>query len=240
MRVALFVTCLVDLVAPEVGVATARVLQRAGHEVTFPGGQTCCGQPAFNSGRRDEAAKVLRTTLRALASERADAYVAPAGSCTTMIRTFARGLADGPDLDYVAPRLFELSEFLAEHGGDLRGSVAPRRVAYHDSCHMLRELALEREPRAALGRLDGVELVEWDGARCCGFGGTFAVRQPELSVAMADEKLRTLDGATTVCGADPSCLMHLRGRLRKLGRDVEVVHLAELLEEGTRGDAARA
>jgi L-lactate dehydrogenase complex protein LldE len=202
VRVALFVTCLVDLVAPEVGVATARVLQRAGHEVIFPEDQTCCGQPAFNSGHRSEAAKVLRATLRALAAARADAYVAPAGSCTAMIRTFARQLADSPELEYVAPRLFELSEFLAAHGGALAGRVAPRRVAYHDSCHMLRELGLEREPRAALGR--------------------------------------TLDAATTVCGADPSCLMHLRGRLRKLGRDVEVRHLAELLEEGTRGDAARA
>src|SRR3954451_20108826 len=126
MRVALFVTCLVDLVAPEVGVATARVLQRAGHEVVFPEGQTCCGQPAFNAGHRDEASRVLRTTLRALASARAEAYVAPAGSCTTMIRTFAGGLADGPDLDYVAPRLFELSEFLAAHGGALAGRVSPR------------------------------------------------------------------------------------------------------------------
>ena len=233
MRVALFVTCLVDLVAPEVGVATARVLQRAGHEVVFPEGQTCCGQPAFNSGHRAEAARVLRTTLRALAEARADAYVAPAGSCTTMIRTFARQLVASPDLEYVAPRLYELSEFLAEHGGALHGTAA-RRVAYHDSCHMLRELGLEREPRAALGRLEGVELVEWDGARCCGFGGTFAVRQPELSVAMADEKLRTLGGADTLCGADPSCLMHLRGRLERLGSPVEVRHLAELLEEGTR------
>jgi L-lactate dehydrogenase complex protein LldE len=240
VRVALFVTCLGDLVAPEVGVAAARVLQRAGHEVVFPEGQTCCGQPAFNSGHRAEAARVLGTTLRALAEARADAYVAPAGSCTTMIRTFGRQLVASPDLEYVAPRLYELSEFLAAHGGDLAGRVAPRRVAYHDSCHMLRELGLEREPRAALGRLEGVELVDWDAGRCCGFGGTFAVRQPELSVAMADEKLRTLDGATTLCGADPSCLMHLRGRLRKLGRDVEVKHLAELLEEGTRGDAPRA
>src|SRR5205823_3649563 len=139
MRVALFVTCLVDLVLPEVGVATARVLQRAGHEVVFPERQTCCGQPAFNSGQREEAA------------------------------------------------------------------------------HMLRELGLEREPRAALERLEGVELADWDAGRCCGFGGTFAVRQPELSVAMADEKLRTLGDATTLCGADPSCLMHLRGRLRRLG-----------------------
>jgi L-lactate dehydrogenase complex protein LldE len=237
VRVALFVTCLVDLVLPEVGVATARVLQRAGHDVVFPEGQTCCGQPAFNSGQRDEAARVLRHTLRALAAERADAYVAPAGSCTTMIRVFARQLAEGEDLEYVAPRLFELSEFLAEHGGALGGRLGAR-VAYHDSCHMLRELGLEREPRAALERLEGVELVDWDAQRCCGFGGTFAVRQPELSVAMADEKLRTLGDATTLCGADPSCLMHMRGRLERLGSPVEVRHLAELLEEGTRGDAA--
>jgi L-lactate dehydrogenase complex protein LldE len=237
MRVALFVTCLVDLVLPEVGVATARVLQRAGHEVVFPEGQTCCGQPAFNSGQREEAARVLRHTLRALAAERADAYVAPAGSCTTMIRVFARQLADGEDLEYVAPRLFELSEFLAEHGGALAGRL-PARVAYHDSCHMLRELGLEREPRAALERLEGTETVDWDAGRCCGFGGTFAVRQPELSVAMADEKLRTLGDAEVLCGADPSCLMHLRGRLARLGSPVRVRHLAELLEEGTRGDAA--
>jgi L-lactate dehydrogenase complex protein LldE len=235
MRVGLFVTCLVDLVSPEVGVATARVLERAGHEVVFPEGQTCCGQPAFNAGYREEAATVLRSTLRALASADVDAYVAPAGSCTTLIRTFAVGLVgESEDLAKVKPRLYELSEFLAEHGGELRGSVTPRRVAYHDSCHMLRELGLRDEPRAALGRLDGVELSEWDAERCCGFGGTFAVRQPELSVAMADEKVRSLGGADTVCGADPSCLMHLRGRLRKLGLATEVKHLAELLEEGTR------
>jgi L-lactate dehydrogenase complex protein LldE len=235
VKVALFVTCLVDLVSPEVGVATARVLQRAGHEVVFPEGQTCCGQPAFNSGYRDEAAKVLRTTLRALASCDADAYVAPAGSCTTMVRSFGRGLVgqDDPDLARVAPKLYELSEFLAAHGGALAGRLRSR-VAYHDSCHMLRELELSREPRAALERLDGVELADWDAERCCGFGGTFAVRQPELSVAMADEKLRTLGGADTLCGADPSCLMHLRGRLRRLGSQVRVAHLAELLEEGTR------
>jgi L-lactate dehydrogenase complex protein LldE len=234
MRVGLFVTCLVDLVAPEVGVATARVLQRAGHEVVFPEGQTCCGQPAFNSGYREEAAKVMRTTLRALASAEVDAYVAPAGSCTTMIRTFAAGLVgESDDLAAVAPRLYELSEFLAAHGGALAGRL-DARVAYHDSCHMLRELGLAREPRAALERLEGVELTDWDAERCCGFGGTFAVRQPELSVAMADEKLDTLDGADTLCGADPSCLMHLRGRLQRLGSDVRVRHLAELLEEGTR------
>jgi L-lactate dehydrogenase complex protein LldE len=234
VRVGLFVTCLVDLVSPEVGVATARVLARAGHEVVFPEGQTCCGQPAFNSGYREEAAQVLRTTLRALAAADVDAYVAPAGSCTTLIRTFADGLlGDDADLAKVKPRLYELSEFLAEHGGELRGRLQARRVAYHDSCHMLRELELQEEPRAALRRIDGVELADWDAERCCGFGGTFAVRQPELSVAMADEKLRSLGGADTLCGADPSCLMHLRGRLRRLGLGVEVKHLAELLEEAT-------
>jgi L-lactate dehydrogenase complex protein LldE len=236
VRVGLFVTCLADLIAPEVGVATARVLERAGHEVVFPEGQTCCGQPAFSSGYREPATRVLRTTLRALAAAEVDAYVAPSGSCTTMIRTFAAQLvgADDPDLLLVAPRLYELTEFLAAHGGELAGRLPARRVAYHDSCHMLRELGLSQEPRAALARLEGVELTEWDAQRCCGFGGTFAVRHPETSVAMADAKLRTLDGADTLCGADPSCLMHLRGRLERLGSPVAVRHVAELLEEGTR------
>ena len=226
MRVALFVTCLVDLVVPEVGVATARVLQRAGHEVVFPEGQTCCGQPAFNSGYRDEAAKVLSHTARALADAGADAIVAPAGSCTTMVRTFAPGLVGD------VPHVWELSEFLSAHGGVPAGRL-DARVAYHDSCHMLRELGVSAEPRALLEGV-GAELVDWDAERCCGFGGTFAVRQPELSVAMADEKLRSLDGASVLCGADPSCLMHLRGRLRRLGSPVRVAHLAELLEEATR------
>jgi len=238
VRVGLFVTCLVDLLCPEVGVATARLLQRAGHQVEFPEGQTCCGQPAFNSGYRAEAAGVLHQTLRALAATDAEAYVAPAGSCTTMIRTFAAELVgdDDPDLRVVAPRLFELSEFLASHGSALAGRLEPpRRVAYHDSCHMLRELGLAREPREALGRVAGVELADWDSERCCGFGGTFSMRQPELSVAMADEKLRTLASADTLCGADPSCLMHMRGRLERIGREeVAVRHLAELLEEATR------
>ena len=225
MKVALFVTCLVDLVVPEVGVATARVLQRAGHEVVFPEGQTCCGQPAFNSGYREEAAKVLRATARALAEAEADAIVAPAGSCTTMVRTFA------PGLEVEVPHVWELSEFLSEHG--LPGGKLEARVAYHDSCHMLRELGLSAQPRALLESV-GAELVDWEAERCCGFGGTFAVRQPELSVAMADEKLRSMNGASVICGADPSCLMHLRGRLRKLGSDVRVAHLAELLEEATR------
>jgi L-lactate dehydrogenase complex protein LldE len=134
----------------------------------------------------------------------------------------------------VSNRVFELSQYLVDElGATALGSPLGRPVTYHDSCHMLRELGLSREPRALLEGL-GAELVEWDAERCCGFGGTFAVRQPELSVAMADEKLRSLDGAQVLCGADPSCLMHLRGRLRKVGSHVRVAHLAELLEEATR------
>jgi L-lactate dehydrogenase complex protein LldE len=169
---------------------------------------------------------VLSHTARALADAGADAIVAPAGSCTTMLRTFAPGLVGE------VPHVWELSEFLSAHGGLPAGRL-DARVAYHDSCHMLRELGLSAEPRALLEGV-GAELVDWDAERCCGFGGTFAVRQPELSVAMADEKLRSLDGASVLCGADPSCLMHLRGRLRRLGSPVRVAHLAELLEEATR------
>jgi L-lactate dehydrogenase complex protein LldE len=142
-----------------------------------------------------------------------------------MLRTFAAGL------EVEVPHVWELSEFLSEHG--LPDGRLDARVAYHDSCHMLRELGLSAQPRALLESV-GAELVDWEAERCCGFGGTFAVRQPELSVAMADEKLRTLNGASVLCGADPSCLMHLRGRLRKLGSGVRVAHLAELLEEATR------
>ena len=237
MRVALFVTCLVDLVVPEVGVATARVLQRAGHEVVFPEGQTCCGQPAFNSGYRDEAARVLRAhAARAGGGAGADAYVAPAGSCTTMIRTFARAARAGGRRD-LRRRAAAVRALGVPRRARRRRSPGgwTRRVAYHDSCHMLRELGLRREPRAALERLEGVELVDWDAERCCGFGGTFAVRQPELSVAMADEKLRTLDGADASVRRRPVVPdAPARAAARGSARPSRSRHLAELLEEGTR------
>ena len=234
MRVGLFVTCLVDLVSPEVGVATARVLQRAGHEVVFPEGQTCCGQPAFNAGYRDEAATVLRSTLQALASAKVDAYVAPAGSCTTMIRTFADGLlGESADLDAVKPRLYELSEFLVDVLGvtDV-GASFPHRVTYHPTCHSLRMLRVGDRPRRLLSEVRGIDLVELEDAdECCGFGGTFAVKNAETSMAMLSDKLRrVLDTRAEVCtAADNSCLMHIGGALRRQRAGVRTVHLAEIL-----------
>lgn len=236
MRVALFVTCLVDQLLPEVGVAAARVLRRAGHEVEFPLGQTCCGQPAFNAGFHPEARRVMRQTVTALHESGAEAIVAPAGSCTTMLRVSGPELLPGDEaMRAVAQRTHELSEFLDLHGREAVAGHFPHRVAYHDSCHMLRELGIARQPRELLGALDGCELVEWDAERCCGFGGTFSVRDPELSVAMADEKLRTLGEAEILCGSDPACLMHMRSRLERLDSEVRVMHLAEVLEQASAG-----
>lgn len=238
-RVALLATCLVDAVEPDVGVAAVRLLRAAGCTVSFPMGQTCCGQPAWNSGYAEEAAKVARTTLAALAAEDADAVVVPAGSCATMVRVFwpelfevlgdEDALATARD---VGGRTFELTEFLATRELPLEPAPA-RRVAYHHSCHMLRELRVTQQPEGLLAAA-GCERVDWaDDQRCCGFGGMFSVKQPETSVAMGDAKLRSLAAtdAEVLAGADSSCLMHLRGRARKLGADMPTRHIAELLAE---------
>jgi L-lactate dehydrogenase complex protein LldE len=246
VRIALFVTCVVDVVAPEVGVAAVRVLRAAGHEVEVPPTQTCCGQPAWNAGFADEAAKVGRTTLRALGEALdggADRVVGLAGSCSAMARVFwpevfelvgdheavARAKAVGARLD-------ELSEFLAREGlpevEEIKAPLDPR-VAYHHSCHMLRELRIEDQPETLLDAA-GYERVPWSAAqRCCGFGGTFSVKLPETSTAMADDKLEALDeaGATTVVGADTSCLLQLRTRAEARGRPVRTRHIAEVLAE---------
>ena len=238
-RVALLATCLVDAVEPEVGVAAVRLLRAAGCTVGFPMGQTCCGQPAWNSGFAAEAARVARTTLRALADDGADAVVVPAGSCATMVRVFWPELFEivGDEESArlareVAGRTYELTEFLATR--ELPLEPAPnRRVAYHHSCHMLRELRVKQQPEGLLAAA-GCERVDWpDDERCCGFGGMFSVKQPETSVAMGDAKLRSLAAtdAELLAGADTSCLMHLRGRARKLGADMPTRHIALLLAE---------
>ena len=237
MRVSLLVTCVVDVLAPDVGVATVRVLRAAGCEVSCPPGQTCCGQPAWNAGFAEEAAAVARTTLAALDGDGADAVVVPAGSCATMIRVFwpelfevvgdhdaaerARGLGK---------RTFELSELLASDRVELpAGDPSGRRVAYHHSCHLLRELRVHDQPLALL-EAAGCELVEWPAAeRCCGFGGMFSRKLPETSVAMADDKLESLPECDVVVSADSSCLLHLRSRAAHEGRPIVSKHIAELL-----------
>jgi len=249
-RVSLLVTCLVDAVEPEVGEAVVRLLRAAGCTVGFPSDQTCCGQPAWNAGFAEAAGAVARTTLRALEADGADAVVVPAGSCATMVRVFwpelfeTLGDADAAErARELGARTHELTEFLA--GRELpapAGDAPARRTAYHHSCHMLRELRIKAAPEALLAGVPGCERVEWDGAeRCCGFGGLFSVKQPETSVAMADDKLASLDrsGADLLVGADTSCLLHLRGRAQRTGRSVEVRHIAEVLAAALPGGEAQ-
>lgn len=232
MRVALFVTCLVDQVMPEVGMATVRLLRAAGCEVVFPEEQTCCGQPFFNSGFRPEARRLAEQTVACF--ERFDAVVAPSGSCTTMLRVeYPHLLGDRPGWAHrareVAHKTYELSEFLVNVlDWEPPRRLAGRRVAYHDSCHMCRLLGLREPPREALRRA-GYEIVEMhEPDRCCGFGGLFSVRMPEVSNAMTAEKLAQAraTGADILATADPGCLMQMRGLVRD---GVRIEHLATLL-----------
>ena len=200
------------------------LLRTAGHDVVFPPGQVCCGQPAFNAGHRAAAARVARGFVRAFARDLP--VVVPSGSCATMLSHYL------PELLGVAPHdIRELSAFLAD--AELPRRNEGRTVAYHDSCHMLRELRLRDEPRALLERTGAriVELTRPD--LCCGFGGTFSVRQPDVSVAMADDKLGDAQahGAEALVTADPGCLMHLQARSRRT-RGPRVVHLASAVARG--------
>jgi len=226
--VQLFATCLGDLAFPEAVRDAETLLRRAGFEVEFPARQVCCGQPAFNAGHRAAARRVARSFVRAFSREAP--VVVPSGSCATMSAHYL------PELLGVEPyEVWELSAFLASAGYRPLPCNAGRRIAYHDSCHMLRELGVSAQPRRLLGG-SGAELVPF--ARpdlCCGFGGTFSVRQPEVSVAMADEKLAGAAEAGTIVTADPGCLMHLRGRAERIGSPVRVVHLATALARGVGG-----
>jgi L-lactate dehydrogenase complex protein LldE len=246
------ITCVVDVVAPEVGEASVRVLRAAGCDVSCDLAQTCCGQPAWNAGFAREAARVARATLGALEAELdsgAEAVVVPAGSCATMVRQFWPELFDVVDDGEDAARArrvgahtHELSEFLATRAAALPALrlERPMRVALHQSCHMLRELRIIDQPASLVDAVDGCTPVVWEGAdRCCGFGGTFSVKLPEASVAMADEKLRALAavGPDLVVGCDTSCLMHLQTRSDATGSPIHVRHLAEVLAAALPDDA---
>jgi L-lactate dehydrogenase complex protein LldE len=252
MRVGVFVTCIADVLAPEVGVAAVRVLRAAGHEVDFPRDQTCCGQPAWNAGFSDEAARVARTTLRALDTaleSGTDRIVGLAGSCAAMVRVFWPELFElAGDHDAVerarrvGERTSEFSEFVASEGLPTTRTPPPSearpRVGYHHSCHMLRELRIKDAPEALLAAA-GCERVPWTAdERCCGFGGTFSVKLPETSTAMADDKLRSLAdaGVDEIVGADTSCLVHLRSRAEHEGRPVRTRHIAEVLADALGDD----
>ena len=229
MRVQLFATCLGDLLLPDAVADAHALLRAAAHDVVFPRAQTCCGQPAFNAGHRDAASRVARQFTRAFSREWP--IVCPSGSCTTMVARYL------PELLHVPPyEVYELSAFLSEQPGD-NVSLAGTRVVYHDSCHLLRELGVQEEPRELL-RGAGADVAELERPDlCCGFGGTFSIRQPEVSVAMADDKLADArrTGAEALVTADPGCLLHLRARVARTGGP-PIVHLATALARGVGPD----
>ena len=240
MRLALFVTCLGDTLAPHAATATVAVLERLGHEVVFPAGQTCCGQMHANSGYRDEALRVARGFVRAFAAESADAIVAPSGSCVAMVREQLPLLAEEAGDEALAAaarelgaRTFELSELLV-HELEVEdvGATFPHRVAYHPACHSLRVLRIGDAPLRLLRAVRGLELVELpDAATCCGFGGLFSTKLHEVSGAMLADKLAALraSGAEVCTAVDGSCLMHVGGGLSRAGDPIRALHLAEIL-----------
>ena len=238
MRVALFVSCLVDQMWPDAGVATVEVLRRAGCEVEFDPRQTCCSQPAFNAGYREDARRVARHFVDVMsdAAGDTDAIVVPSGSCCAMVKRLPELLAGEPReaaARAVAQRTHEFASFLVQElGVESVGGRYDGRVTWHDACHGLRELGIREAPRRLIRAVEGVEFVEMPGAEsCCGFGGTFAVEHADLSVAVLDSKLKGLAelGVDTLVSGDVSCLMQIDGRLRRLEMPVRGLHLAELL-----------
>jgi L-lactate dehydrogenase complex protein LldE len=245
-RVSLFVTCLVDLLYPEVAEAAVALLEAGGLEVDVPAGQTCCGQPAYNSGFDHDARRVAVGLIDAL--EDAETIVSPSGSCTAMLRVsypqLFKGTKDQARAEALAAKTFELTEFLVDvmgqaddRSGASTGGRFEGRATFPDSCHGLRELGLTGQGRKLLSAIEGLELVEMDRPEmCCGFGGTFSVRLPDVATAMADDKVAQAAAveADLLVAGDAGCLMHLAGRLSRTGSGIRPVHVATVLA-GARG-----
>ena len=237
IRVGLFVTCIVDQMWSSVGTSTVEVLERAGCAVEFDERQTCCGQPGFNTGYRAEARRVAQRFIELCEQSKADAIVSPSGSCTAMVHHYRSLFADDEAwrerARAIAERTYELSWFLVRvlKVEDL-GARFSGRVTWHDACHGLRELNLRDEPRRLIRNVRETELVELENSdTCCGFGGTFSVKYPEISTAIVDQKIEAIEraGVDAVVSGDASCLMQIGGRLSRVGSRVRVMHLAELL-----------
>lgn len=237
MRVTLFVNCLTDTVFPQAGIATVQLLERLGHEVEFPDGQTCCGQLHLNTGYQREAVALARRFARVFSE--ADVVVAPSASCVATVRDFYPYLAEQEeDADFLGevtalvPRIVELTEFLERTGTEGLDAAFPDRVAYHPTCHSLRALGLGESPLRLLRAVRGLQLVELrDAEECCGFGGTFAVKNEATSVAMLEDKIGAVleSGAKVVTALDTSCLVHIGGALARRAPCIRTVHLAEIL-----------
>ena len=229
--------CFVDQLVPEVAVDTVKILRRVGYQVDFPEAQTCCGQPAFNTGYWDDARPCAEKFLRVF--KHADVVVCPSGSCATMVRSFYPELLSSSPLhgDAVAlgRRTFELSEFLVKVAGvtDV-GATFPHTVTYHASCHGLRELQVRDEPLQLLRKVNGLKLIEMSRFdECCGFGGTFAAKFESISVAMGGSKAENVaaTGAEFVTAIDSSCLLYLQGILGKRNAPARTIHLASILAQ---------
>lgn len=239
MRVSIFITCLADQFYPEVGESVVRLLHQHGCEIDFPEAQTCCGQPAFNSGYQDEAKEVARNMIRAF--EHSDYVVSPSGSCTGMVHHYYPYLfKDDPvwadKAQQLVNKTYEFSQFLI-HVLKVKdvGAAFPQKVTYHPSCHAMRLLGVKSEPEQLLQGVKELQYIDLPCKEdCCGFGGTFAVKMAEMSEAMVTEKARHVSdtGAEVLVGTDMGCLMNIGGRLRKEGKQIRVLHLAQLLEEG--------
>jgi L-lactate dehydrogenase complex protein LldE len=233
--VQLFVTCLIDSMFPEIGEAVVEVLARAGVRVEIPSNQTCCGQPPFNAGFHQDAARIARHTIEVFSGTQGPLII-PSGSCAAMIRhgyqeLFINDPVWLPKAKTLSARTYELSEFLVDQLGVLDiGAHYEGRLAYHPSCHLLRELGVDRQPWTLLQHVEGPELVRLP-AECCGFGGVFAVDQHEISGEMLKRKMTKVEvsGADVVVGCDVSCLMHIEGGLRHVGSPVRCAHLAQIL-----------
>jgi L-lactate dehydrogenase complex protein LldE len=234
-RVALFVTCLVDLIRPSVGFAAVKLLEDAGCTVEVPQAQTCCGQPAWNSGDRETARAIARAVIAAF--ECHDYVVAPSGSCAaTIARDYPAMLADDPPwvarAQALATRTFEITAFLADVLGVTATEGAPAVVTYHDSCSGLRSLGVQAQPRRLLTAIPGLELREMaENDVCCGFGGTFCVKYPEISDVMVADKTRHIaeTGAEFVLAGDLGCLMNMAGKASREGRRFRARHVVEVL-----------
>jgi L-lactate dehydrogenase complex protein LldE len=238
VQAALFVTCLIDLLRPSAGFAAVKLLEEAGCQVAVPASQTCCGQPAYNSGARQDAKQIAQQVIAAF--EHYSYIVVPSGSCAGMLAKHYPGLFD-PEIEpswharaqAFAARVFELTSFLSDVlGVDFAGRALPRRVTYHDSCSCFREMGVAAQPRKLLQSLDGIAFAEMtDREVCCGFGGTFSIKYPDISNAMVTQKAeRVLETkADMLTGADLGCLMNIAGKLAREGKLIEVRHIAEIL-----------
>jgi L-lactate dehydrogenase complex protein LldE len=235
----LFVTCIIDTLYPETGEAVVRVLEKAGIKVSFPPDQTCCGQPAFNAGLRAQARQMAIRTLQAFESYPGPVVV-PSGSCTAMIRhsypeLFAGDLKWLPRAKALAERTYELCEFLVDVMGITNLGCRYRgRITYHSSCHLLRGLGVDRQPRSLLAAVKDAEVVDLtDTADCCGFGGVFSVEHPDLSSAMLDRKIANIEasGAELVVACDAGCVTNINGGLHRKHKTQRAVHIADLLDK---------